>query len=242
MVGKPGILFLDEPTSGLSATDSLLVMECIRNISKRYQMTVVAVMHQPRNSVFERFDDLILLTSGRCAYNGKASSAIEHFKSMGDKFACPRYTNPADFFLDIITEGSKIGQPLFIVEHYVKNVKAEKEREADNVVRGVLVRETITYRPKSVITAPFSKQFSVLLSREVTLNVRDPQKITAKAMNAIVMGLLIGAMYFRVKPEYVPAFGYIALAITSMSAMVSLPSFFGDRLHNWPKLTMNLTM
>jgi len=230
MVGKPGILFLDEPTSGLSATDSLLVMECIRNISKRYQMTVVSVMHQPRNSVFNKFEHLILLTGGKCAFNGRASTAIDYFKSIRDEFSCPAYTNPADFFLDVITEGSTVGKPKIIVDYYESNVKPEVERQIESLEQGVNVKDTISYRPKSIVTAPLSKQLWQLFDREIKLNIRDPQKITAKAANAVVMGLLIGMMYFRVKPEYVPAFGYIALAITSMSAMVSLPSFFGDRL------------
>jgi len=180
------------------------------------------------------------------------TDAMAYFEKINPSFACPAYTNPADHFLDLITTTSqhlsasssssssssssaaakKSGSTpsTVIVNYFESNVKTKVITEAKSIPKGVNVRSTISYRPSSIVTAPFTKQMRELLLRELKLNFRDPQKIMAKAANAVVMALLVGAMYFHVDQEYVPPFAYIALAITSMSAMVSLPSFFADRL------------
>uniref|UniRef100_A0A6U3AZ91 ABC transporter domain-containing protein n=1 Tax=Lotharella globosa TaxID=91324 RepID=A0A6U3AZ91_9EUKA len=230
LVAKPGVLFADEPTSGLSATDALLVMQCIRNIARRNRMTVAAVIHQPRHDVFARFDHLLLLAGGRCCYNGPRKEALGYFKAVREDFECPTYTSPADHFLDLVTIGSEVGEPDTITEYFEAHKRKGVEATVLELPTGARVRDTITWRPEAQFAAPFCRQFKCLLERELRLNVRDPQKITAKAGNALVMGVLIGMMYYHVKDAFTPAFGYIGLAILSMSAMVSLPSFFSDRL------------
>ena len=70
-------------------------------------MTVCAVIHQPRTSVFALFDDLILLgrTSakfgGRTVYCGPTGRAVEYFEGLG--YAFPPKENPADVFIDIVS-------------------------------------------------------------------------------------------------------------------------------------------
>jgi len=193
-------------------------------------MTVVSVIHQPRMSVFNVFDHMLMLTEGQCAYNGPSHDALDYFAKVNAKFACPLRTNPADHFMDLVTRGSEVGHPDEIVRYYHDHIEPSVEKEVDKVRLGVAVKDTITYRPKSLHTATFWRQLIQLMFRELKLNYRDPQKVSAKAGNSIVMGLLIGMMYYNIKDQYVPAFGYISLAITSMSAMVSLPAFFADRL------------
>lgn len=230
LVSKPGILFMDEPTSGLSATDALLVMQCIRNISRRNRMSVLCAIHQPRNALFRRFDQLVILAGGECTYNGPLKQSIDYFKSVAPRFAVPPFTNPADHFLDICTLGSETGDPDALIAHFAKHVRPGVERSVDDVPVGTNLRNTLSFRPESEITAPVSRQMYELFWREVKFNARDPQKLVAKAGNAVAMGLLIGAMYYRMDDQYVPNFAYIALAVTSMSPLVSLPSFYADRL------------
>lgn len=104
---RPRLLFLDEPTSGLdrsgfnlitgSHTDdaslnfvltSNFAFECVcsaaaffvittlRNLA-RDGRTIIASIHQPSSEVFELFDNLTLLSSGKLIFFGQASMAIE---------------------------------------------------------------------------------------------------------------------------------------------------------------------
>lgn len=44
--------------------------------------TVVCSIHQPRSSIFGMFDDLLLLSEGRCVYNGPADEALEYLEKV----------------------------------------------------------------------------------------------------------------------------------------------------------------
>ncbi|KAF8014751.1 hypothetical protein BT93_H0526 [Corymbia citriodora subsp. variegata] len=93
---RPRLLFLDEPTSGLDSASAFFVTQTLRGLS-RDGRTVIASIHQPSSEVFELFDRLYLLSSGKTVYFGEASEAYEFFAQAG--FPCPALRNPSDHFL-----------------------------------------------------------------------------------------------------------------------------------------------
>ena len=100
LISNPQILFLDEPTSGLDAFQALSVTESMKVMAMRNRL-VIAVIHQPRSSIFDMFDKLLLLSGGRTMYYGDAKDAASWFTSCG--YPCPRLFNPSDYFLDILS-------------------------------------------------------------------------------------------------------------------------------------------
>ena len=64
LLTSPSLLFLDEPTSGLDAASAYFVMSGIRALAEKGR-TVISVIHQPSSEVFELFDKLCLLSSGK---------------------------------------------------------------------------------------------------------------------------------------------------------------------------------
>jgi ABC-type multidrug transport system ATPase subunit len=97
----PSILLLDEPTSGLDSTSALKLIQSLRAMAEN-GMTVAAVIHQPRFSVLQAFDNMLLLSLGKTAYFGSVDNSLTYFSTLGKQ--CPRFENPADFFLDILSE------------------------------------------------------------------------------------------------------------------------------------------
>ncbi|BFG36872.1 hypothetical protein CerSpe_231460 [Prunus speciosa] len=93
---RPRLLFLDEPTSGLDSASAFFVTQTLRALA-RDGRTVIASIHQPSSEVFELFDQLYLLSSGKTVYFGQASDAYEFFAQAG--FPCPALRNPSDHFL-----------------------------------------------------------------------------------------------------------------------------------------------
>ncbi|GAB4850452.1 ABC transporter G member 11 [Ancistrocladus abbreviatus] len=96
---RPRLLFLDEPTSGLDSASAFFITQTLRGLS-RGGRTVIASIHQPSSEVFELFDRLYLLSSGKTVYFGQASEAYEFFAQAG--FPCPALRNPSDHFLRCI--------------------------------------------------------------------------------------------------------------------------------------------
>ncbi|KAF9608392.1 hypothetical protein IFM89_009758 [Coptis chinensis] len=74
---RPKLLFLDEPTSGLDSAASYHVMKRIVGLAKQDGRTVMASIHQPSSEVFELFNNLCLLSSGKTVYFGPAAAAEE---------------------------------------------------------------------------------------------------------------------------------------------------------------------
>eukprot|EP00475_Leptophrys_vorax_P017191 TRINITY_DN2380_c0_g2_i2.p1 TRINITY_DN2380_c0_g2~~TRINITY_DN2380_c0_g2_i2.p1 ORF type:complete len:1054 (+),score=272.70 TRINITY_DN2380_c0_g2_i2:35-3196(+) len=112
IVAFPDILFLDEPTSGLDSTASLEVLSSLKDLS-RLGVTVIAVIHQPRYTLFRLFDEVLLLgVGGKTVFQGKTANAMKYFSDNG--FECPAHENPADFFLDVISGSvTQKGNPNF---------------------------------------------------------------------------------------------------------------------------------
>ncbi len=70
--------------------------------------TVVAVIHQPRSSIFSMLDDLVLLSEGRTVFVGPAQDALAWFAAQG--FVCPPGAAPSDYFLDTVAKVRRRGR------------------------------------------------------------------------------------------------------------------------------------
>lgn len=122
LVKSPSILFLDEPTSGLDSANSKNVIDCLSDLVSRNNTTVVCSIHQPRANVFEKFDSLIFLGDGEMYFSGPVSELNDFLINSG--YECPKYTNIADYLLDITFDGSDEYKPLsesFLQGHSTEN-------------------------------------------------------------------------------------------------------------------------
>ncbi|KAG9810255.1 hypothetical protein KCU63_g21254, partial [Aureobasidium melanogenum] len=99
LVTSPSILFLDEPTSGLDAFNAFNVVECLVNLVKTYNRTVVFTIHQPRSNIVALFDQLVLLAKGRTVYSGPFGNCQAYFDNIG--YSCPPGFNIADYLVDL---------------------------------------------------------------------------------------------------------------------------------------------
>jgi ABC-type multidrug transport system ATPase subunit len=100
LITDPNLIFLDEPTTGLDSFTATSVIESLRQLSKSGR-TVISTIHQPNSDIFETFDQLMLMAAGKIIYYNKASLAVDYFSSIGKP--CPDMTNPADYFMSIMS-------------------------------------------------------------------------------------------------------------------------------------------
>ncbi|KAH0345822.1 hypothetical protein KCU83_g7569, partial [Aureobasidium melanogenum] len=106
LVTSPSILFLDEPTSGLDAFNAFNVVECLVNLVKTYNRTVVFTIHQPRSNIVALFDQLVLLAKGRTVYSGPFGNCQAYFDNIG--YSCPPGFNIADYLVDLTMHASTV--------------------------------------------------------------------------------------------------------------------------------------
>lgn len=111
LLTNPSVLYLDEPTSGLDSTIALQLVHTLKMLAKGGR-TVITSIHQPSSRCFAAFDDVSLMTRGRCIYNGVADGMIEYFETLGAKI--PVGTNVAEFVLDLANDVGDVGVDLLI--------------------------------------------------------------------------------------------------------------------------------
>lgn len=69
--------------TGLDAFQAEKVMETLRQLAQDGH-TVICSIHQPRGSVYSKFDDIVLLTEGALVYAGPASDEpLAYFSRFG---------------------------------------------------------------------------------------------------------------------------------------------------------------
>lgn len=103
LVTRPPLIFLDEPTSGLDSSAALELMKILKDLCLKGGHSIVTVIHQPRTTIFDLVDDLLLLSRGEEVYSGVARGAREVLEScpiIG--FKLPEQTNIADWIMDLI--------------------------------------------------------------------------------------------------------------------------------------------
>lgn len=195
LLTQPSILFLDEPTSGLDAATAYSVMKTIIKIAKGGR-AVILTIHQPRSNIYELFDKLLLLARGKVAYFGAAKDATTYFGKLGHP--CPKQYNPADHFIDLITEStSDTGEG--------KKLKAEDNERIEMILNSYQHTEVApsvahleTNIQKAKYNANWFTQFFVVMARAFVNILRDKILTFSRLFQNIAMSLLVGLIFLQI--------------------------------------------
>eukprot|EP00931_Biecheleriopsis_adriatica_P023658 TRINITY_DN14894_c0_g1_i1.p1 TRINITY_DN14894_c0_g1~~TRINITY_DN14894_c0_g1_i1.p1 ORF type:complete len:801 (+),score=124.22 TRINITY_DN14894_c0_g1_i1:237-2639(+) len=204
------IFFCDEPTSGLSATDAEKCTRLMRLLAKKYGVTIIVAIHQPRYEVANLFDHLLLLTAnpGEVVYNGSLREAPQYWSDAG--FPVPDHATPTDYFLDMVTPGVPDSKAEFFVRYYQEHAKlgvdrmVQREMSCERRTAMDLLearRQTLQLFGKmpplrrSVYGVRFHTQLWKVFGRHLRLCLRDQQGILTELVVAIVKALVVGVAY-----------------------------------------------
>jgi energy-coupling factor transporter ATP-binding protein EcfA2 len=200
LVNRPSLLFLDEPTSGLDSVTALSLLRTLRGLAHKEHVTIVTTIHQPSSDIFRLFDDLLLLEHGRVMYHGPADEANEYFGQAG--LPCPARMNPAEWFLEVISSPEGRDKIMAIPDKPKKDEvdfavgrrvfeegDAADEEEVD--AEGQMAAAAVT------ATLGWWRQFSLLFVRSLRLSAREKLLLLIQAAQTIVMGFLIGGVYYQ---------------------------------------------
>lgn len=201
LLTDPAILFLDEPTSGLDSFQALSVMECMKDVALNGRI-VVTVIHQPRSSIYNMFDRLMLLSEGKLMYSGTAIDAVNYFGSLG--FHCPDAYNPADYFLDLLSIDTRTTESEKVTSETIKLIGIKWLEYSKDVIfiesnvsggqEGIkLIGSGFDIDYKKII-----RNSSLLAWRSFIEQTRDFKTILIKSTIISFFSLLIGGIFSNI--------------------------------------------
>lgn len=200
LITRPAILVLDEPTSGLDAASAHGIMGLLSRLSKEKNIAVICTIHQPSTDIWDMFDQLALLSTGKLVYFGSASQVVPYFSVLGH--SCPQYTNPADFLLSLINTDFEGHADISVLASAL--VKSNESNPASpsavTTVTGAAALEVKSEGTAMTNTSgskknPMTWQFIVLLHRNFLNTVRNPGVILIRLVMYSMLAIMIGAMF-----------------------------------------------
>ncbi|ORY55862.1 P-loop containing nucleoside triphosphate hydrolase protein [Pseudomassariella vexata] len=240
LIASPTILFLDEPTSGLDSTASWEVMSLLGAAAKQNNLIIIASIHQPSTSTFNLFDKVMLLSGGKTHFFGPVTAVEGHYHAVGH--AIPQHTNVAEFMLELVNTDfvAYRGPAQKHIDYlqwawgasshrrHVQAAIAEAESQAHRVTDS-RNRAPSGTKPSSLST------ILTLLHRSFIKSYRDVIAYTIRIAMYLGLGVMIGTVWLRLKPEQSSIQPYInglffGSAFMSFMAVAYVPAFLEDRL------------
>jgi len=199
MLGNPRLFLADEATTGLDSTQANKVVRLISDLAKERNIPALLSLHQPRASIWRMLDRFILLgPSGRVCYVGKRSDAMSYFQRLG--YECPEETNPAEFFIDLVSVDTEDAEQGRIDEMRIdelmlafRNFSQTKLTRYNPVIDSASSLSTPTSR------APILRRFASLLKRSWRQNIRNTHYNLLRLGASVGNALLFGQIFASVK-------------------------------------------
>lgn len=244
LLREPSILFVDEPTSGLSSSDSLMVMNLLKEQASNGRLVIVNI-HQPSSKVFRLLDKLWVLDKGGYPiYSGNPQDAIVYFKTISTQVnatesGCPQCgaLNP-DQILEIVEakvvdEAGSITHirqktPLEWYGHYTKHIESNL-KPIDH--KGLL--------PKNFFNIPnIEVQFKIFSIRNILSKLSNKQYVLINLIEAPILAFIL-AFFTKYIPADIytfadnknfPAYLFMSVVVSLfLGLMVSAEEIFSDK-------------
>ncbi|XP_004238859.1 ABC transporter G family member 7 isoform X1 [Solanum lycopersicum] len=201
LIASPSVVFADEPTTGLDAFQAERVMETLRQLAQDGH-TVICSIHQPRGSVYAKFDDIVLLAGGSLIYAGPArDEVLAYFSKFG--YICPDHVNPAEFLADLISIDYSSRESVYSSQKRINGlVESFSEKIPEVLYATSLVRDSskthVNFQKKSISRkGGWWRQFRLLLKRAWMQASRDGPTNKVRARMSIASALIFGSVFWR---------------------------------------------
>ncbi|KAJ9538119.1 hypothetical protein OSB04_030852 [Centaurea solstitialis] len=203
LLTHPKLLLLDEPTSGLDSAASYYVMNEIVNLTRKYNMTVLAAIHQPCSQVFGLFNNLCLLSLGKTIYFGPTLAANQFFAANG--FPCPDLQSPADHYLMTINTdfdedtGNRMIPAERTIDLLAESYKSsEIYMEVQSEIATVCGQEGDQIEKKGCMRPSSITQCLVLAERSFINMYRDVGYYWLRLGVYIALGFALGTIFYNI--------------------------------------------
>ncbi|KAF6138891.1 hypothetical protein GIB67_025620 [Kingdonia uniflora] len=203
LIASPSVIFADEPTTGLDAFQAEKVVETLRQLAQDGH-TVICSIHQPRGSVYVKFDDILLLAQGTLIYAGPGhEEPLAHFAKLG--YNCPDHVNPAEYLADLISIDYSSAESVYSSQKRVDGLVEAFEQNSSIIIYATPLTRIEGFNASTKSTrnsivkrkSGWWKQFWLLLKRAWMQASRDGPTNIVRARMSIASAIIFGSVFWR---------------------------------------------
>jgi len=166
--------------SQLDSENTVIVMELLKELSIKQHVAIMVIIHQPNPKVFALFDNLILLSHGRCMFSGSCANLSTFYEINYDE-AVPLNANLAD---DLISKASA----------FDSSSELAYNGETDVVAQSAELSSLERYVPPSTLW-----KLGIVFNRNLTNQyIRNITNVGARLASYSLLSALVGAIFFNV--------------------------------------------
>ena len=211
LAANPSILFLEEPISGLDSSGTSAILSILSQLPVSGQSVIATVSH-PNTRALSYFHQVIILThEGRQAYFGPVG--LDCHEILGYFTAIPRMPpyiqtqNPISFVMGVIGHGIP-GRRLAVTDFVEEFQNSHLHEVAMKVINNATENNKIG-KEKDInmisisynYPTSFMKQLGLVLLRTQRFLWRNVNYTYSRFTGCVVIGLLMGSLYFKIKYE-----------------------------------------
>lgn len=196
--------------SGLDARAALLVVNALRKMADQGR-TIVATIHQPSSTVFDMFDDLLLLKKGgEVVYHGElgvsSSTLISYFEGLGATPIC-HGENPASWMLNVLNKKAVTNSNGELES--IDFAKAWEKSEAYQALEDQLDQlagarnEKLQIKVDTTYAQPWYRRDSLMMNRALKIYWRSPGYNLSRMTLSVLIALLLGSMLYFIRDNEV---------------------------------------
>ncbi|KAF2203929.1 hypothetical protein GQ43DRAFT_478618 [Delitschia confertaspora ATCC 74209] len=252
MITGASVISWDNSTRGLDASTAVDYARSLRVLTNIYKTTTFVSLYQASENIYNVFDKVMVIDSGRQVYFGPAKEARAYFEGLGF-LEKPRQTTP-DYLTgctDPFEREYKAGRsaddvpstPDRLVEAFNKSDIAARLNQEMTEYRGRMDEEKHVYEDfvtavkegkrhasaKSVYSIPFYLQLWALAKRQFLLKWQDKFNLVVSWITSIAIGIVVGTVWLDLPTTSDGAFTrggvlFIALLFNAFQAFSELAS------------------
>ncbi|KAL4922815.1 ABC-2 type transporter-domain-containing protein [Aspergillus aurantiobrunneus] len=248
LVTKASTQCWDNSTRGLDASTASEYVQSLRSLTNMAHASTLVALYQASENLYKKFDKVMLIEDGKCAYFGRAEHARAYFHQLG--FECPpRWTTP-DFLTSVsdpnarrVKKGWEDRIPRSAEdfqrayrnsEDYRENVRDIEDFEHEVKEQEEEKEEARRRIPKKNYTVPFHKQVLILTERQFQIMYGDRGTLIGKWAILTFQALIIGSLFYNLPSTSGGVFTrggamFFVLLFNALLALAELTDVFTHR-------------
>ncbi|BFZ55780.1 hypothetical protein PYCC9005_002821 [Savitreella phatthalungensis] len=219
LASRAQIQFWDNSTRGLDASTALEYAKALRVSTNLARSTCVVCIYQAGEQLYEVFDKVTVVYSGKQIYFGPTESAKQYFVDMG--FDCPKRQTTADFLTAITDPKARFAREGF-ADQVPRTPEEFEERWRNSSDYQDMMREIEAYNnefangetektyretldaekakragKKGPYVISYPMQLRLCSKRAWQRITGDPVMIGSSTIGAIVQALIVGSVFWK---------------------------------------------